>query len=53
MATIAGITKGSGMISPAMKVLHATTLSFITTDAVLDQELHEWQWQDMMDQSST
>ena len=33
--TIAGMAKGSGMISPSMKALHATTLSFITTDAVL------------------
>ncbi|MDD1748050.1 MAG: bifunctional ornithine acetyltransferase/N-acetylglutamate synthase, partial [Methanomassiliicoccales archaeon] len=35
VVTIGGITKGSGMIAPSMKVLHATTLSFITTDAVL------------------
>ena len=30
--TIAGMAKGSGMISPSMKVQHATTLSFVTTD---------------------
>ena len=47
---IAGITKGSGMISPNVKVLHATTLSFITTDARLDKNINK-QWQDIMDQS--
>lgn len=31
--TIGGMTKGSGMISPKMAGLHATTLTFITTDA--------------------
>jgi glutamate N-acetyltransferase/amino-acid N-acetyltransferase len=30
---IGGMTKGSGMIAPNMKALHATTLTFITTDA--------------------
>jgi len=35
--TIGGMAKGSGMISPAMKSLHATTLSFITTDANLEE----------------
>lgn len=35
VVTIAGMAKGSGMISPSMKTQHATTLSFITTDAVL------------------
>ena len=30
---IGGMTKGSGMIAPEMKGLHATTLTFITTDA--------------------
>jgi glutamate N-acetyltransferase/amino-acid N-acetyltransferase len=48
--TIAGITKGSGMISPNVKVLHATTLSFIMTDAKLDKNFNR-QWQEMMDQS--
>jgi glutamate N-acetyltransferase/amino-acid N-acetyltransferase len=50
VATIAGITKGSGMISPNVKVLHATTLSFITTDARLDKNVNR-QWQEVMDQS--
>ncbi len=50
LVTIAGITKGSGMISPNVKVLHATTLSFITTDARLDENINN-QWQEMMDQS--
>ena len=30
---IGGMTKGSGMIAPNMKGLHATTLTFVTTDA--------------------
>ncbi|MBX8631125.1 MAG: bifunctional glutamate N-acetyltransferase/amino-acid acetyltransferase ArgJ [Candidatus Thermoplasmatota archaeon] len=30
---IGGMTKGSGMIAPCLKGLHATTLTFITTDA--------------------
>ncbi len=30
---IGGMTKGSGMIAPDMKGLHATTLTFVTTDA--------------------
>jgi glutamate N-acetyltransferase/amino-acid N-acetyltransferase len=50
VATIAGITKGSGMISPNVKVLHATTLSFITTDAMLEKNINR-QWQEIMDQS--
>ena len=50
LATIGGIAKGSGMISPAMKVLHATTLSFITTDARLDQPIGA-KWQTVMDSS--
>jgi glutamate N-acetyltransferase/amino-acid N-acetyltransferase len=50
VVTIAGITKGSGMISPNVKVLHATTLSFITTDASLSQNVNR-QWQEIMDQS--
>ena len=50
VVTIAGITKGSGMISPAMKVLHATTLSFVVTDARLNKALNR-HWQDMMDTS--
>lgn len=35
--TIGGMTKGSGMISPKMASLHATTLTFITTDAPVSQ----------------
>jgi glutamate N-acetyltransferase/amino-acid N-acetyltransferase len=50
VVTIAGITKGSGMISPNVKVLHATTLSFVTTDARLDKNINK-QWQEIMDQS--
>ena len=50
VATVAGITKGSGMISPNVKVLHATTLTFITTDAKLDKNVNK-QWQEAMDQS--
>lgn len=46
--TIGGITKGSGMIAPSMKVMHATTLSFITTDAVLSKNSNA-KWQEMMD----
>ena len=38
------------MIAPSMKVLHATTLSFITTDAVLAKNANA-KWQDMMDTS--
>ncbi len=30
---VGGMTKGSGMIAPEMKGLHATTLTFVTTDA--------------------
>jgi glutamate N-acetyltransferase/amino-acid N-acetyltransferase len=32
---IGGICKGAGMIHPKMKVLHATMLAFITTDAAI------------------
>ncbi|NYT12295.1 MAG: bifunctional ornithine acetyltransferase/N-acetylglutamate synthase [Methanomassiliicoccales archaeon] len=48
--TIGGMAKGSGMISPAMKALHATTLSFITTDACLSPGF-DGKWQDVMDSS--
>lgn len=37
--TIAGIAKGAGMIAPNMELPHATMLSYITTDALIDQEL--------------
>lgn len=50
VVTVAGMAKGSGMISPSMKVQHATTLSFITTDAVLTRPPEE-QWQECIDKS--
>jgi glutamate N-acetyltransferase / amino-acid N-acetyltransferase len=34
---IAGIAKGAGMIAPNMQVPHATMLSYITTDAVIEK----------------
>ncbi len=36
---IGGMTKGAGMIDPKMTVPHATMLSYITTDAAIDNEL--------------
>lgn len=36
-AKIGGMTKGSGMISPRMAALHATTLTFITTDVPVNR----------------
>ena len=45
---IAAISKGSGMISPHMKVLHGTTLSLITTDATLGPDFAEV-WQSVLD----
>ena len=50
VVTIAGMAKGSGMISPSMKALHATTLSFITTDAVLTKVPH-YKWQECINKS--
>ena len=50
LVTIGGIAKGSGMISPAMRTLHATTLSFITTDARIEGDLSA-KWQQVMDSS--
>ncbi len=35
--SIGGMTKGSGMIAPRMAALHATTLTFITTDAPVER----------------
>jgi len=35
---IGGMAKGSGMIYPEMSVLHATTLCFLTTDAVMPEK---------------
>ncbi|MDH7508523.1 MAG: bifunctional ornithine acetyltransferase/N-acetylglutamate synthase [Methanomassiliicoccales archaeon] len=48
--TIGGMAKGSGMISPSMKVSHATTLSFITTDAPLSSRPDK-KWQEILDHS--
>ncbi len=45
---VAGISKGSGMISPHMKVLHGTTLSLITTDATLGPDFADV-WQSILD----
>jgi len=50
LVTVAGMAKGSGMIAPAMRTLHATTLSMITTDARLDRD-PEVRWQAVMDSS--
>jgi len=36
---IGGMAKGAGMIAPAMKVPHATMLSYITTDVSIDRKL--------------
>lgn len=38
IVTIGGMIKGAGMIAPKMKVLHATLLAFITTDANISKE---------------
>ncbi|MFP4545253.1 MAG: bifunctional ornithine acetyltransferase/N-acetylglutamate synthase [Methanomassiliicoccales archaeon] len=48
--TVGGMAKGSGMISPAMRTLHATTLSFMTTDASLSAGF-DGRWQEVMDAS--
>ena len=45
---IAAISKGSGMISPHMKVLHGTTLTLITTDATLGPDFADV-WQSILD----
>jgi len=50
IVTIGGMAKGSGMISPAMKALHATTLSFVTTDALLTKR-PDAKWQQALDRS--
>jgi glutamate N-acetyltransferase/amino-acid N-acetyltransferase len=50
VVTIAGMAKGSGMISPSMKTKHATTLSFVTSDAVLTKA-PEWKWQECINKS--
>jgi len=47
---ISAVSKGSGMISPHLKVLHGTTLSVVTTDAVLTQKFQDT-WQGILDDS--
>ena len=47
---ISAISKGSGMISPHLKVLHGTTLTMITTDAVLTPKFNEV-YQSILDDS--
>ncbi|MBE6520151.1 MAG: bifunctional ornithine acetyltransferase/N-acetylglutamate synthase [Candidatus Methanomethylophilaceae archaeon] len=47
---IGAISKGSGMISPHMKVLHGTTLSLVTTDANLSPAFRE-KWGAILDDS--
>ncbi|MDC7950898.1 bifunctional ornithine acetyltransferase/N-acetylglutamate synthase [Methanomassiliicoccaceae archaeon COG_1] len=47
---ISMVSKGSGMISPHLKVLHGTTLSTIATDAVLTPAFNET-FQRMLDNS--
>lgn len=39
--TIGGMTKGSGMICPELKKMHATNLTFITTDAAISSQVLE------------
>lgn len=45
---VSAISKGSGMISPHMKVLHGTTLSLIATDATLGPDFADV-WQSVID----
>ncbi len=45
---VAGVSKGSGMIEPHVKVLHGTTLTIITTDATLGPDFAEV-WQSILD----
>jgi glutamate N-acetyltransferase/amino-acid N-acetyltransferase len=47
---ISAVSKGSGMISPHLKVLHGTTLSVITTDAMLSPGFQST-WQEILDDS--
>jgi len=47
---ISAVSKGSGMISPHLKVLHGTTLSVITTDATLSPGFRN-KWQEILDNS--
>jgi glutamate N-acetyltransferase/amino-acid N-acetyltransferase len=48
LATIAALSKGSGMIAPHMKVLHGTTLCMVTTDAVLSEKFRKT-WGEILD----
>jgi glutamate N-acetyltransferase/amino-acid N-acetyltransferase len=47
---ISAVSKGSGMISPHMKVLHGTTLTVVTTDATLSPNFRG-KWQEILDDS--
>lgn len=47
---MAAISKGSGMIAPHMKTLHGTTLTLVTTDAILTSKFNE-KWQEIMNDS--
>lgn len=49
--TIGGIAKGSGMICPEMKKWHATTLTFVTTDAAIPAPVLEDMLQSAADKS--
>jgi glutamate N-acetyltransferase/amino-acid N-acetyltransferase len=48
LVTIAGLSKGSGMIAPHLKVLHGTTLCMVTTDAVLSDKFRKT-WGEILD----
>ena len=47
---VSAISKGSGMIAPHLKVLHGTTLTMITTDAVLTPKFQDT-FQQILDDS--
>ena len=47
---ISATSKGSGMISPHLKVLHGTTLTVVTTDASLSPKFLG-KWQEILDNS--
>ena len=47
---IAALAKGSGMISPNMRVLQGTTLSIVTTDAKLSHNFKS-KWQEILDET--
>ena len=50
LVNVSMISKGRGMISPHMKALHGTTLSLITTDAVLTPAFYK-HFQEILDDS--